>query len=104
MQIAANIDQVIPVFAAAKPTPKWNMLDHYLASAESLDLPSVICINKLDLARTKNGELNPELVVMVQEYRRIGYRELCSKPGRSCYWICDTNQCSTLSFLESHFQ
>ena len=71
--IAANIDQVIPVFAAAKPTPKWNMLDRYLASAESLDLPSAICINKLDLVRTRDGSLDPELEAMVKEYRRIGY-------------------------------
>jgi ribosome biogenesis GTPase / thiamine phosphate phosphatase len=71
--IAANIDQVFPVFAATKPTPKWNMLDRYLASAESLGLPSVICINKLDLVRDGDGKLEPELEAVIKEYRRIGY-------------------------------
>jgi putative ribosome biogenesis GTPase RsgA len=33
--IAANVDQVVPVFAAASPAPRWNLLDRYLISAES---------------------------------------------------------------------
>ncbi len=32
--IVANVDQVVPVFAAANPAPKWNLLDRYLVSAE----------------------------------------------------------------------
>ena len=28
--LAANVDQVVPVFACADPAPKWNMLDRYL--------------------------------------------------------------------------
>ena len=40
--IAANLDQVVPVFAAAEPEPHWNMLDRYLVTAESLDLPALI--------------------------------------------------------------
>lgn len=76
--IVANVDQVVPVFAAANPTPKWNMLDRYLVSAESLDLPSLICINKLDLVQSRNGKPgNPAasaLDEIVAEYRQIGYR------------------------------
>jgi ribosome biogenesis GTPase / thiamine phosphate phosphatase len=53
--IAANVDQVVPVFAAANPTPKWNMLDRYLALAESLDLPALIVITKLDLVQDADG-------------------------------------------------
>jgi ribosome biogenesis GTPase len=63
----------VPVFAAANPTPKWNMLDRYLAAVESLDLPALIVITKLDLVTGKSGEIQPELMEMVQEYRRIGY-------------------------------
>ncbi len=48
--IAANMDQVVPVFAAAEPAPKWNLLDRYLVSAESAGLPALVCITKLDLA------------------------------------------------------
>ena len=74
--IAANIDQVVPVFAAANPTPKWNMLDRYLALAESLDLPAVIVITKLDLVQNPGGNTDPELLQVVEAYRRIGYHVL----------------------------
>ena len=66
--IVSNADLVIPVFAAAEPTPKWGLLDRYLVSAEAADLPSLIVINKLDLA-WKNPSLDEELEI----YRRIGY-------------------------------
>jgi len=67
--IVANLDLVVPVFAAANPAPKWNLLDRYLVSAESLDLPALICITKLDLVREEDVEFGE----VVSEYRRIGY-------------------------------
>jgi ribosome biogenesis GTPase len=70
--IVANVDQVVPVFAAAQPEPKWNMLDRYLVSAESLNLPSLICINKLDLIE-RDEPLRDPLMEIVREYRQIGY-------------------------------
>ena len=66
--IVANADLVVPVFAAASPTPKWGLLDRYLVSAESSDLPTLIVINKLDLA-WKNPSLDEDLEI----YRQIGY-------------------------------
>jgi len=69
--IVANVDQVVPVFSAAQPPPKWNLLDRYLTSAESLDLSSLICITKTDLAEA-DGRLQSELDI----YRQIGYRVL----------------------------
>lgn len=71
--IAANVDLVVPVFAAAAPEPTWNLLDRYLASAESLELPVLICITKLDLALDMDGLLDEDLANAVEEYRRIGY-------------------------------
>lgn len=71
--IVANLDQVLPVFAAANPQPKWNMLDRYLVSAESQDLPARICITKLDLAQDENGRVDAELLEVVERYRSIGY-------------------------------
>jgi ribosome biogenesis GTPase len=71
--IAANVDQVVTVFAAADPPPKWNMLDRYLVSAESLDLPALICITKLDLVQGWDGSLDGELWEEVTGYRDIGY-------------------------------
>jgi ribosome biogenesis GTPase len=67
--IVANADQVIPVFAAASPTPKWGLLDRYLVAAEAAGLPALICITKTDLAAQ-----NTELEEALAEYRRIGYR------------------------------
>jgi len=67
--IASNVDLVLPVFAVADPTPKWGLLDRYLVSAESSELPVVIVITKIDLA-WKNREFDAELDV----YRHAGYR------------------------------
>jgi ribosome biogenesis GTPase / thiamine phosphate phosphatase len=66
--IAANADQVIPIFSVASPTPKWGLLDRYLVAAEASGLPSLIVITKLDLA-WKHPQLNEELEI----YRKIGY-------------------------------
>jgi ribosome biogenesis GTPase / thiamine phosphate phosphatase len=67
--IVSNVDQVVPVFAAASPTPKWGLLDRYLVSAEASELPALIVITKLDLA-SKNRQLEADL----ETYRNIGYR------------------------------
>jgi len=69
--IAANLDQVIPVFAAANPEPKWHMLDRYLVTAESYDIPSLIVITKMDLVRSTRFET--ELLEVIERYRKIGY-------------------------------
>jgi ribosome biogenesis GTPase len=66
--IVSNVDQVLPVFSVANPTPKWGLLDRYLVSAEAAELPSVIVINKCDLA-SKNPRLDEEIKI----YHRIGY-------------------------------
>lgn len=66
--IVSNADLVVPVFAAASPTPKWGLLDRYLVTAESAELPVLIVITKLDLLNG-NHKLDAELEV----YRRIGY-------------------------------
>jgi ribosome biogenesis GTPase len=66
--VVANLDQVVPIFAAAQPEPKWNLLDRYLVSAESLGLASMICITKLDLLE---GDMR--LLTEVETYRKVGY-------------------------------
>jgi len=47
--VAANVDQVIIVFAAAKPEPHVRMLDRFLVIAEGNALDARIVINKIDL-------------------------------------------------------
>jgi ribosome biogenesis GTPase len=47
--VAANVDQVMIVFAAAKPEPHLRMLDRFLVIAEGNALDARIVINKIDL-------------------------------------------------------
>lgn len=70
--IVSNADQVVPVFAAASPPPKWHLLDRYLVSAEASELPSLICITKVDLLTDRR-----EIDEVVDSYQRIGYRVHC---------------------------
>jgi ribosome biogenesis GTPase len=71
--IVANVDQVVPVFAAAQPSPKLALLDRYLVSAEACGLASLVCITKTDLVTSRNGTVDPALLEAVQLYRSIGY-------------------------------
>jgi ribosome biogenesis GTPase len=68
--VAANVDQVVIVFAAAKPDPHPRMLDRFLVIAEGNELAARIVINKVDLvgeevARQRFGA-----------YEKIGYSVL----------------------------
>lgn len=47
--IVANLDQVLVVFAAARPEPHPRMLDRFLVIAEANGLAARIVINKIDL-------------------------------------------------------
>ncbi len=71
--IVANVDYILPVFAAASPAPKWGLLDRYLISAESLGLAVRIVITKMDLVGGSGGLLAQEIRLIAEEYRRIGY-------------------------------
>lgn len=65
--VAANVDQVVIVFAAAKPEPHPRMLDRFLVIAEANGLAAQIVINKVELV----GE--PEARARFGVYERIGY-------------------------------
>lgn len=65
--IVANLDQIVAVVAATQPSPKWKILDRYLADAEFLEVPAMICITKMDLVDEN------EFVEDVDVYRGIGY-------------------------------
>lgn len=66
--IVANLDQMVVVFAAARPEPRWNLLDRYIAAAESLDLDTLIVITKMDI-----GDRD-EIDEVMDVYRNLGYR------------------------------
>jgi ribosome biogenesis GTPase / thiamine phosphate phosphatase len=63
--VAANIDQVVVVFAIAEPEPHVRMLDRFLVIAEANDLPSRVVVNKIELA--------PNAVPLFGQYETIGY-------------------------------
>lgn len=66
--IVANLDQVVVVFAAARPNPVWTLLDRYLLSAEIHLLPTLICITKMDLVDPQS------LSQPIELYSRLGYQ------------------------------
>lgn len=65
--IAANVDQMLPIMAAAEPEPRWQLLDRYLAVAEMCEIPALICITKMDLADES------EIRAVAQIYETLGY-------------------------------
>jgi ribosome biogenesis GTPase / thiamine phosphate phosphatase len=65
--VAANVDQVMIVFAAAKPEPHVRMLDRFLVIAEGNELDARIVINKVDLV----DEL--EARERFADYEKAGY-------------------------------
>lgn len=65
--LAANVDQVIVMFAAVKPEPHPRMLDRFLVIAEANELPSRIVINKIDLVDAK------EIAARFAPYEHAGY-------------------------------
>jgi ribosome biogenesis GTPase len=65
--IAANIDQVIIVFAMADPEPHPRMLDRFLVIAELNDIPARIVLNKIDLV---SGDFRERFA---DDYERAGY-------------------------------
>jgi ribosome biogenesis GTPase len=65
--VAANVDQVVVVFAAAKPEPHPRMLDRFLVIAEGNALAARIVVNKTDVV----GEAAAR--ERFADYARAGY-------------------------------
>jgi ribosome biogenesis GTPase / thiamine phosphate phosphatase len=66
--VAANVDQVVVVFAAANPEPHPRMLDRFLVIAEANDLAARIVINKVELVGGAD-----EARKRWRDYERAGY-------------------------------
>lgn len=65
--VAANVDQVVVVFAVAKPEPHVRMLDRFLIIAEGNGIGAQIVLNKVEL-------VEPAVVDAIAEpYERAGY-------------------------------
>lgn len=65
--VAANVDQVVIIFAAAKPEPHTRMLDRFLVIAEANELAAQIVVNKVDLVGDR------QLHERFAPYQRAGY-------------------------------
>ena len=65
--VAANVDQVVVVFAATKPEPHRRMLDRFLVIAEANSLVSRVVINKVELVDRAKVEED------FSDYVRAGY-------------------------------
>ena len=66
--VAANVDQVVVVFAAANPEPHPRMLDRFLVIAEANELVARVVINKVELVG--GAEVARE---RWRDYERAGY-------------------------------
>ena len=66
--VAANVDQVVIVFAAANPEPHPRMLDRFLVIAEANELAARIVINKVELIGGAD-----EARKRWMDYERAGY-------------------------------
>ena len=70
--VAANVDQLVAVAAAADPPLNRGLLDRLLVSAERGELDVVVCLNKIDLAG------GADFAGLLDGYRRLGYRALAT--------------------------
>lgn len=56
--IAANVDLLAIVIAAAQPAPKAGLVDRYLVAAEVGGVSPLLCVNKVDLVDTMPHEVD----------------------------------------------
>ena len=66
--VAANVDQVLVVFAVAKPEPHLRMIDRFLVVCEANDLEAHVVFNKVDLAADEVA-----IAALAAPYRAAGY-------------------------------
>ncbi|MDL2190178.1 small ribosomal subunit biogenesis GTPase RsgA [Cobetia sp. LC6] len=77
--VAANIDQILIVFAA-EPAPQPNLIDRYLIAAEATGITPVLVLNKVDLLPESGGELRD----LLARYEALGYEVVaCTTRGES---------------------
>lgn len=80
--MAANVDQVVIVFAAARPDPHPRMLDRFLVIAEANGLAARIVVNKVDLTELDATHAR------FADYPRAGYPVHFTSARRGTDWTC----------------
>ena len=72
--VVANIDQVVVVFATARPEPHRRMIDRFLVVAEANGLAARIVLNKAELVGDGDAARGAEVVrARFADYVRAGY-------------------------------
>lgn len=66
--VAANVDRLLAVIAAAEPDPSPELVDRLLLVAEANDLEAVLVVNKMDLDTGRDRGRH-----LAAAYRSIGY-------------------------------
>jgi ribosome biogenesis GTPase len=84
--LLANLDQLVLVFACARPAPRLGMLDRFLVIAEKQKIPALIVANKLDLvdsdqARSIFGHYEPlgYPLLYTSAHTGQGIEQLCQR-------------------------
>lgn len=72
----ANVDQALVIFAVTDPRPNFMLLDRFLVMMESLEIPTVICLNKKDLASEE------EIQEITEIYGGCGYEILLTSAAQ----------------------
>lgn len=67
---AANIDQVLVVFAVHNPEPHFMLLDRFLLEAGRQEIPVAIVLNKMDLWEDSQQK---EVSEAIEAYEKAGY-------------------------------
>ncbi len=67
--LAANLTLLV-IVVAPEPAPSEYLLDQYLVTAETIGVPALIAINKIDLITGESGE---QFNQRIQLYQDIGY-------------------------------
>ncbi|MCL2063724.1 MAG: ribosome small subunit-dependent GTPase A [Candidatus Cloacimonetes bacterium] len=70
--LASNIDQVVILASVMEPDFNANLIDRYLCAVEIMNIPMVLCVNKVDLTQGKSSLDNIDYVNECEYYRKMG--------------------------------
>ena len=65
--IAANVDQLAPIFSVTRPHPVFPLLDRFLVLAEANEISAFVVLNKMDLTELEEAR------ELVSDYESAGY-------------------------------
>jgi ribosome biogenesis GTPase len=95
--IAANLDQIIVVSSLKEPRFKTGLIDRYLIIAHRAELPTALCLNKIDLGNPK--EIKAALRKL-KPYQELGHQLVLTSAltGEGCEELTQLlkNKCSVL--------